>query len=91
MWATADVLWRWKDDGWPAFGSVPSSRLRHVTKCNQDATALHPGPVKMLSTSRHSVVVALSGATTPWVVTPMRVGVTEWEGFGPLVSRPATK
>jgi hypothetical protein len=33
-------------------------------------------------------VVVLSGATTPWVVSPMRDGVTEWEGFGPLVPRP---
>jgi hypothetical protein len=66
----------------------PLSRQGYVMTCNRDATALHPGLVMMLSTSRHSVVVALSGATTPWAVTPMR-DVSEWEGFGPLVSRPA--
>jgi hypothetical protein len=33
-------------------------------------------------------VVVLSGATTPWVVSPMTDGVTEREGFGPLVPRP---
>ena len=58
-------------------------RLVTVTKGNQDATGLHPGCFMMLSTSRHSVVVALSGANTPSVVTPMRVGVTGMGGFRP--------
>ena len=75
-------------NGAPAFGPfVTSSGSLSATKTQPARPSPAPSTRHDYRTSRSAVVVVLSGATAPLVVTPMRDGLSEWEGFGPLVSR----